>query len=264
MLGNWNFEDEAANSTLQQVNRQKSARNLEVLQFDPSEPCAVFLDAKHATKHTATLAHCDCADFNMAGASPRKVFKPCMHIYRLAMELGLIEAKYLDHAARSGVLCAYASARAREELNGFSTSLWIPSQWGGWPSELHASGIQKNRQYRAYAIKHVEPDSVHVAQDGWIIHDYTVSFSRCDCLDFRDRKLPCKHIYAAALSASIQLPFTFAEMSMHKRTASQLYLTSAPPSSSTPMLPELPRNVPKPITAGTEHKSKLERKCCIN
>ena len=131
MLGNWNFEDEAANSTLQQVNRQKSARNLEILQFDPSEPCAVFLDAKHATKHTATLAHCDCADFNMAGASPRKVFKPCMHIYRLAMELGLIEAKYLDHAARSGVLCAYASARGAKRLNGFSTSLWIPANGAG-------------------------------------------------------------------------------------------------------------------------------------
>jgi hypothetical protein len=44
MLINWNFQDEAANSTTQQINRQKSARNLEILQFDPSEPCAVFFD----------------------------------------------------------------------------------------------------------------------------------------------------------------------------------------------------------------------------
>ena len=49
MLANWNFKDEAANSTTQQINRQKSARNLEVIEFDASEPRAVFFDPKQGT-----------------------------------------------------------------------------------------------------------------------------------------------------------------------------------------------------------------------
>jgi len=50
MLIDWNFQDEAANSTTPQINRQKSARNLEILQFDPSEPHAVFFDSKRNEK----------------------------------------------------------------------------------------------------------------------------------------------------------------------------------------------------------------------
>ena len=46
MLTNWNFSDEPANATTQQINRQKSARNLEILQFDASEPRAVYFDPK--------------------------------------------------------------------------------------------------------------------------------------------------------------------------------------------------------------------------
>ena len=104
---------QAANSTTPQINRRKSARNLEVLQFDPSEPRAVFFDPKRGTRHTATLTECDCSDFNLAGTNPRKTFKPCMHIYRLAIELGLLEAKYLDHRARF----ALAGALSHEETH---------------------------------------------------------------------------------------------------------------------------------------------------
>jgi hypothetical protein len=47
---NWNFQDEAANSTTPQINRQKSARNLEILQFDPSGPRAVFFDQEETRR----------------------------------------------------------------------------------------------------------------------------------------------------------------------------------------------------------------------
>lgn len=65
MLTNWNFSDESANSTIQQINRQKSARNLQILQFDPSEPRAVFFDPTRSDKSTATLNKCNCRDFNL-------------------------------------------------------------------------------------------------------------------------------------------------------------------------------------------------------
>ena len=204
MLTNWNFKDEAANSTTPQINRQKSARNLDVVQFDPSEPRAVFFDPKRNKRHTATLTECDCTDFNFAGAAQRKSFKPCMHIYRLAIELGLIEAKYLDHRARF----ALAGKLAREETQRLQRLSFDTTQWGGWASEIHSSGIQRNRQYRAYAIIHEERVAIHQIDGAgaWSIHGYSVNLDRCECMDFLDRKLPCKHIYAVALASSICLP----------------------------------------------------------
>jgi hypothetical protein len=207
MLTNWNFKDEAPNSTTQQINRQKSARNLEVIQFDPSEPRAVFFDPKRGTKHTATLSECDCPDFNLAGTNPRKVFKPCMHIYRLAIELGLIEAKYLDHQGRY----AAAGISSHEETLRLQQLPFDTANWGGWASEIHKSGIQRNRQYRGYAIIHDEQDAISQLEVGWAIHGYNVTLDRCECMDFSDRKLPCKHIYAAALASKIILPLGEAE-----------------------------------------------------
>lgn len=96
MLKNWDFKDPELNSTTPQINRQKSARNLTVISIDMHNAIGVFFDAKKGTKNTATLNSCDCIDFNFSGRSPRKTFKPCMHIYCLAIELGLLEMKYED------------------------------------------------------------------------------------------------------------------------------------------------------------------------
>jgi hypothetical protein len=100
MLNHWNFGDDAANATLAQINRQKSALNLFVVALDRHSRSGIFADPKRREDHTATLKQCDCHDFNFAGRSPRQRFAPCMHIYRLAMELGLLEPKYLDAGAR--------------------------------------------------------------------------------------------------------------------------------------------------------------------
>lgn len=207
MLTDWNFKDDAANSTTQQINRQKSARNLEILQFDPSEPRAVFFDPKRNNRQTATLIQCDCNDFNLAGSAPRKTFKPCMHIYKLAIELGLIEAKYLDHRARF----AMAGVLSREETQRLQGLPRDAGQWGSWAAEIHLSGIQRNRQYRAYAIIHDERDAVCQVSGRWNIHGYGVSLDACECMDFFDRRLPCKHIYTAALASKITIPLTQTE-----------------------------------------------------
>ena len=202
MLINWNFQDESVNSTTPQINRQKSARNLAVLQFDPSEPRAVFFDPKRKERHTATLTECDCSDFTRL-----QVPKPCMHVYRLAIELGLIEAKYLDHSARRSL----AVTLWHEETRRLQRLALDPKQWGGWAKEIHASGIQHTRQYRAYFIYDDERDAVRKTANGWLIHDYSVNLDHCVCPDFLDRNLPCKHIYAAALDSKITLPFTYAD-----------------------------------------------------
>lgn len=199
---NWNFQDEAANSTTPQINRQKSARNLEILQFDPPGPRAVLFDPGRKERHTATLTQCDCNDFTRL-----KVPKPCMHIYRLAIELGLIEAKYLDRRARDNLV----SMSSREETQRLLRLAADPNQWGSWATEIHASGSQRNRQNRGYSIYHDERVSVRKTADGWLVNDYSVTLDRCACMDFFDRELPCKHIYAAALDSKISLPLTYTD-----------------------------------------------------
>jgi hypothetical protein len=197
----WDFQDETANSTINQINRQKSARNLIIRDFDASVPHAVFFDPKRDNTHRATLTQCECYDFTRL-----KVPRPCMHIYRLAIELGLLEAKYLDRRALSSV----TAGLSREETNRLQQLPTDPKEWGNWASEIHASGIQRNRQYRGYSIHHVER-AVVKAGDGWLIHQYPITLEYCGCADFSERRLPCKHIYAAALASGINVPFTFTE-----------------------------------------------------
>ncbi|MDQ6911415.1 MAG: SWIM zinc finger domain-containing protein [Verrucomicrobiota bacterium] len=204
MLENWNFRDEVANSTFQQINRQKSARNLEVLQFDPSEPRAVFFDPRRNNRHTATLRQCDCKDFSRAGTAARKALKPCMHIYRLAMELDLIEPKYLDHRARY----ALAAELARAETERLQVLARDSTQWGGWARSIHDAGTQRNRQYRAYSLIEDEPAITPEFNSAATIHGYFVSLDDCDCMDFIDRHLPCKHIYVVALLSKLAIPLS--------------------------------------------------------
>jgi len=204
MLGTWDFEDPLINSTTPQINRQKSARNLTIITIDMQNATGAFWDVKKGTGNNATLARCDCKDFNFSGNAPRKTFKPCMHIYRLAMELGLLEAKYEDHRAKEAIIVQQKQAET-ERLQALKPDLGF---WGGWDRLVHEAGIQKNRQYRGYFIMHDEADEVKKVGNGWLIHEYYVTLEACECLDFITRLLPCKHIYAVALMCGITLPLT--------------------------------------------------------
>src|SRR5262249_16137847 len=132
--------------------------------------------------------------------------------YRLAIELGLIEAKYLDHHAR----LVLAMNLAKEETRRLQLLPPDTTQWGGWASQIHESGLQRNRQYRAYAIAREEGD-IHQNENGWTVHGYGVALDGCECMDFLDRKLPCKHIYSVALASQITLPFTEPEFQIARK-----------------------------------------------
>jgi predicted nucleic acid-binding Zn finger protein len=200
VLQNWDFSDTAANSTTPQVNRQKSARHLGVISIDRQNRTGVFLDPRKGIKNEASLAKCDCIDFNFAGNSPRKTFKPCMHIYRLAMELGLLEPKYEDR--RSKEIHIAQDKQAETEL--LQTIPRDPNAWGRWNSAIHVAGTQRERQERGLWYGS-GPDAGRKEKEGWIISDYYVTLESCECPDFAARRLPCKHIYAAARLSGIAL-----------------------------------------------------------
>jgi hypothetical protein len=86
-----------------EVHVQKSARNLTVQSLDKANRRATFYDSKLKLLITTELTACSCRDFNYVGKSPRSRFKPCMHIYRLAMETGLIDTRYEDYRLRAKV-----------------------------------------------------------------------------------------------------------------------------------------------------------------
>lgn len=211
MLEQWDFADEAVNSTAGLINRQKSAGNLIVLALDEEGRTGVFLDREKKLQSTASLSACACRDFSFVGKVSRKIFQPCKHIYRLAMELGLIEPRYLDHEAREALRVRGLGERKRIEDDRLLSLGRDATQWGGWPTQVHRSGLQLNRQYRAYFIIEDEADLVRREGTGWRVREYVVTLDACECNDFGDRRLPCKHIYAAALQGGCALPLSRAE-----------------------------------------------------
>jgi DNA polymerase-3 subunit epsilon len=81
------------------------------------------------------------------------------------------------------------------------------SQWGEWNARVHKSEDQINRQHHAFDIFHTIQSDKTILGDAsnGIISGYTVTLSYCSCRDFKNRQLPCKHIYSYALINKIQL-----------------------------------------------------------
>ncbi|MFZ1218776.1 MAG: SWIM zinc finger family protein [Chthoniobacterales bacterium] len=213
-LVDWDFKDAAANSTGPQVNRQKSARNFAVKQMDRLTGQAVLFDAKRNQTHTATLTSCDCVDFSRQ----KNVCKPCMHIYRLAAELGLIQLEHMDHALANR-LDLEAAAFETARLQHLPAE---PMQWGRWSAEVHESFVQKNRQWRGYEDVFRHKVVEHLG-GRCFVNRWPVSLDRCGCPDFDERRLPCKHMYALAISSDILLPLTYSEYAAANKRDEEMF-----------------------------------------
>jgi hypothetical protein len=59
----WDFGDDATHSTTPQGNRQRTARNVKILEFDSSETRPVFYDPKRDDTPVATMIQRDYYDF---------------------------------------------------------------------------------------------------------------------------------------------------------------------------------------------------------
>jgi hypothetical protein len=199
-LEHWDFSDKTANSSLQQINRQKSARNLVVQQFDRPTTRAVLYDPKRKQTHIATLKTCDCVDFQRL----KKVVYPCVHIYRVAAEVGLLTLDHMDWALTQRI-----DAESRiAETTRLQALPMDKTSWGNWSIEIHESFVQKIRQWRGYVDIYGVEGLVGRFTSGWLINGWSASLSQCPCPDFGERKLPCKHMYAVAILSDIQLPLS--------------------------------------------------------
>lgn len=77
----WNPETHTADHAVKRIKSAQSAK-LTPVKLDPESFCASF-QGGHG-QYTTTLDSCTCIDFNRSK-------KPCKHIYRLAIELGLMD-----------------------------------------------------------------------------------------------------------------------------------------------------------------------------
>lgn len=211
-LENWNFNSPINDQKIGLINRQKSALMLDIVWIDYETNTAEFENdrpkpGKDKT-NTASLQECDCIDFRFVGKHLRKTLQPCMHIYRLAFELEILVPK---HFSSSSYIPLTEEQKLENKKVRFAAmqKLWNiprdPTQWGSWNRLLHTEIVQQLRIMRALTIRDDEPHTIEKNGEYWIIHDYGVSLEGCDCDDFRARKLPCKHMYTAALSSGINL-----------------------------------------------------------
>lgn len=210
----WDFSDKAINSKLQQINRQKSALNLKIIDLDRANKRASFHGDFGPV--TATLADCTCEDFNYIGGYPRKKFFPCMHIYRLALELGIMTEIYVGEKTRRARMTD--DERKADDLLKLQNIAREHHEWGAWSPKLHKAWQQTQRQGSAYEIATDEDQLIDVKAKTGTINGYQVSLSECTCADFKARRLPCKHIYCLALLLKIQLLFTHEDFLRQKQS----------------------------------------------
>ncbi len=199
MTENWEFGNHMKHTGSDTENKLKSASTLSVVSLDGQTGTGSFYRTKTGILSTASLSSCDCSDF-----ARRKVRVPCMHIYRLAIELGLMPwLKIADRIPDVGI----SSELVADEERRLGSLAQDKHAWGRWSLDVHLSRVQQTRQMRGYEY-HIEGLCRKITTDQWIVNDYAVTTSKCQCDDFRERHLPCKHIYAAAIDFGILLPIS--------------------------------------------------------
>ena len=131
---------------------------------------ARFSSTSDLPYYDTTLSSCTCHDF-------QNRHLPCKHIYRLAVELGIIE-----------IIKRGPGGYDKKELDGIKAS-----------GDIDSAPEQIKRQARA-GEKKCDPISVDYDFRTGVFAGsgktpYATTEDSCTCRDFFVRRLPCKHIY---------------------------------------------------------------------
>ena len=129
---------------------------------------ARFSSTSELPYYDTTLSSCTCMDFQ-----ERKL--PCKHIYRLALELGIIDI-------------VKRPAFDKEKLASIKESSDIDNE----PDQLKR---QKSGMSAKCTPTEIDYDNKTAIFKGSGKTPYTTTETTCTCRDYFVRKLPCKHIY---------------------------------------------------------------------
>jgi len=135
---------------------------------------ARFSSTSALPHYDTTLAKCDCFDFQ-----ERQL--PCKHIYRLAVELGIIEI--IKRSGYSG-------------HNGYDADI-LKEISGSENVDAHPEQIkrQKSAMGAKYKPLQIDYDAKFAVFSGSGKMPYETTENSCTCRDYFVRRLPCKHIY---------------------------------------------------------------------
>lgn len=168
-LNDWNDWDYSIHEDEKQIERQgRSMTYPFTFEIDKENKTGKFSSTTDLPYYETSLNSCTCQDFIERN-------KPCKHIYRLAIELGLIE-----------IIKRKSGGYDKKKLDEIKKSDDIDSQ----PDQI-------KRQKSALKCKIIEIDKeIKTAIfKGSGKEPYKTSLDACTCRDFSVRNLPCKHMY---------------------------------------------------------------------
>lgn len=175
LLTPWTDWDVSIHENPAQISRQGRSMTYPFdFEIDEFSQTGRFSSTTDLPYYDTTLSSCTCYDF-------QNRHLPCKHIYRLAVELGIVE------------IVKRSSTHYDKDIL----------------QEIRASGDidnhpeQKKRIASARSAK-TTPDSIDTEHKTGIFpgsgkQPYITTLSSCTCVDFVRRKLPCKHIYRLAI-----------------------------------------------------------------
>jgi len=130
----------------------------------------IFSSTSDLPFYTTTLSECSCYDFQT-----RKL--PCKHIYRLAVELDIIE-----------IINRKPGGYNKDQLDDIKKSATIDSD----PEQIKRIEKAKDAKCAPLSIDFKNRTGVF---SGSGKQPYEVTETTCTCRDYFVRRLPCKHIY---------------------------------------------------------------------
>lgn len=173
-LREWSEWETSVHSDDSQISRQGRAMTYPLtFDIDSIAKTARFSSSSDLPYYDTSLSQCNCYDFQS-----RQL--PCKHMYRLAVELGVIEI--IRRTSGSG------SSASKELLAEVKASEDVDSH----PEQVKRIEKAKGTKMAPVSINYMEQTATF---SGSGKKPYETTVDSCTCRDFFVRRLPCKHIY---------------------------------------------------------------------
>lgn len=167
----WNDWDIDIHKEKEQINRQGRSMTYPFsFKINKRLQTAKFSSTTDLPYYKTSLKECTCYDFQGRHL-------PCKHIYRLAVELGIIE-----------IINRNSIALGKERLEEIKNSGDIDSM----PEQLDRQKRAGEKKCSPASIDYRNKTAVFVGSGK---KPYETTIDSCTCRDFILRRLPCKHIY---------------------------------------------------------------------
>ena len=169
IIKDWSDWDYSVHCDKAQTDRQSRATTYPFsFKINKQSKSARFSSSTSLPYYDTTLSSCTCMDFQ-----ERKL--PCKHIYRLALELGVIDI-------------IKRRSYDKDTLKKIKQSSDIDNE----PDQLKR---QKSSMSAKCTPAEIDYENRTAIFKGSGKNPYTTTESTCTCRDYFVRRLPCKHIY---------------------------------------------------------------------